>query len=441
MDLKQALRLTNCSQLAFVGAGGKTTAIFQLAREYHTPVIVSASTHLATNQIKLADHHIILNDLDDTRFLLDTPFSGVVLLTGQFENDRTKGLSPELLNWLHQYCRDRSLPLLIEADGSRQLSLKAPAEHEPAILEYVDTVVVVAGLSGLGKPLTQKFVHRPEVFSKLSNLPLGEVIDSQSLMRVLTHSLGGLKRIPPHARRIVLLNQADTSKIQEKALRLTHQLQREYDAVVISMLQQPSGTNPILSVHEPTAGIILAAGEARRFGGPKQFLPWNGKPLIWHSARKALDAGLSPVFVVIGAYARKAKAILADLPVDVVFNPDWKKGQGSSVSVGVKALPPKSGAAIFLLADQPKIPLPLIQKLIESHKQTLSPIVAPRVQGQQANPVLFDRSVFTDLANLEGHAGGRQLFSSYRTTWVEWDDPEVFGDIDTPTDYGKLKDS
>ena len=55
-----------------------------------------------------------------------------------------------------------------------------------------------------------------------------------------------------------------------------------------------------------------------------------------------------------------------------------------------------------------------------------------------ANPVLFDRSVFRDLAALSGPVGGRQLFSSYPVTWVDWDDPAVLEDIDTLDDYDQL---
>jgi molybdenum cofactor cytidylyltransferase len=151
-----------------------------------------------------------------------------------------------------------------------------------------------------------------------------------------------------------------------------------------------------------------------------------------------LDAGLSPVVVVSGAYTEALKPVLVGLPVSVVYNPDWQDGQGTSVGAGVKALPPESGAAIFLLADQPKIPVSLLHALMETHAETLSPIVAPKAAGQPANPVLFDCSVFKDLAALSGSAGGRQLFSSYPVTWVDWNDPSVFEDIDTLDDYDQL---
>jgi molybdenum cofactor cytidylyltransferase len=415
--------------------------MFRLARELNSPVIVSASTHLAVEQISLADHHFILNTLKDAKNLSELSLFGVSLFTGPKDGDRVTGLPANMLEWLYQYCSYRSLPLLIEADGSRRRPLKAPADHEPDIPKFVDTVVVVAGLTGLDKPLSPEWVHRPEKFSELSDLSLGETIDIPSLARVLTHPMGGLKNIPTGVRRIVLLNQAGTPELQEKAKELSRHLKSLYEAVVIAALREKPDKDVVISVHEQIAGIVLAAGEAKRFGRPKQLLVWEGKPLIWHSARKALEAGLSPVIVVSGAYGDKLKPVLADLPVVEVHNPDWQLGQGSSVSVGVRAVPSQTGAAVFLLADQPKIPVTLLARLKELHSQTLSPIVAPRVRGQRFNPVLFDQIVFKDLANLSGQVGGRQLFSFHSTTWIEWDDPDVFMDIDTPQDYDELSNS
>ena len=112
----------------------------------------------------------------------------------------------------------------IEADGSRQKPLKAPAEHEPAIPGFVKHFVQVVGLTGLGKPLNEEYVHRPEIFVRLSELEFGETVTSEALVRVLTHPDGGLKNIPENARRIVLLNQADTPELQSQADSITKRL-------------------------------------------------------------------------------------------------------------------------------------------------------------------------------------------------------------------------
>jgi molybdenum cofactor cytidylyltransferase len=91
-----------------------------------------------------------------------------------------------------------------------------------------------------------------------------------------------------------------------------------------------------------------------------------------------------------------------------------------------------------LLADQPQIPADLIASLVETHAATLSPLVAPLVQGQRANPVLLDRITFTDLLSLSGDQGGRALFARYPVEWVPWHDAAILDDIDTPEDYQQL---
>jgi molybdenum cofactor cytidylyltransferase len=80
-----------------------------------------------------------------------------------------------------------------------------------------------------------------------------------------------------------------------------------------------------------------------------------------------------------------------------------------------------------------------VRALIQRHAANLSPIVAPLIDAQRGNPVLFDRSTFPDLLTLEGDTGGRGVFSRYSIDWVEWQDTEALLDIDTDEDYQRLQ--
>lgn len=443
MLLSRALRLSPTPCLALTGAGGKTTALFKLARELPPPVIVTATTHLHVDQVKLTDSHWMGETSADFAGLEEN-LRGVMLVTGPIDGDRTTGLNESLLYWLHAVYGSHDLPLLVEADGARQKPLKAPAEHEPVIPDFVETVLVVAGMSGLGKPLTDEFVHRPEIFARLSGLAPGETVTPRALLRVLTHPSGGLKNIPSGARRVALLNQADTPELQAQAKALAERLLSAYHAVVIASLQQ----SQIHAVYEPVAGILLAAGEAKRFGQPKQLLDWHGQPFVHVAAQTALAAGLSPLVVVTGAKAELVEAAVKDLPVIIVRNEAWQAGQSSSIRAGVRALTPgpspmqgeACGAAIFLLADQPQVTPAVLRALVERHAQDLAPILAPLVQGQRANPVLFDRVTFPDLLALSGDVGGRAIFSKHPVTYLPWLDASLLLDVDTSDDYQKLGD-
>jgi molybdenum cofactor cytidylyltransferase len=454
LNLVRALRVAETTCLALVGAGGKTSAMFTLARQLPKPIFLTTTTHLAVEQARLAGRHIIWDAA--AGWPLEEVPQEVLLFTGPaVAPDRLGGLQEEALEIVRREAARRQIPLLIEADGSRRLPLKAPAEYEPVIPDFADLVVVTAGMSGLDKPLDEATVHRPERFAALSQLAPGERVTAAALAKVLLHPQGGLKGIPARARRVVLLNQADTAPLQAQSHLLAEHLVKAYEAVVIASLAPGKDDaldrasrydrSRVFAVMEPVAGVILAAGAAQRFKSPKQLLEWHGEAMVRHIARTALDAGLDPVLVVTGAHAAQVEAALQDLlPLErrlkVVHNPDWEQGQGTSVRVGTLALPPGCGAAIMLLVDQPQTPPSLLRALCEAHSTSLAAIIAPLVQGERANPVLFDRDVFADLTQLAGEEGGRVLFKRFPPIWLPWFDYRQALDIDTPEDYQRLLD-
>jgi molybdenum cofactor cytidylyltransferase len=439
VDLAKALRLSSVPCVAFVGAGGKSTALFQLARWLRPPVLVTSTTHLSTEQAGWGDRHILLLNPKDIPSMQELLQAGVNVVTGSLaERDRFSGLDEASLEGLHRLADENRLPLLIEADGSRQRPLKAPGEHEPPIPTFVELVVVVAGMSGLGKPLDSAWVHRPETFASISTLRLGDEITVDAVSRVLLHGEGGLKNISPESRRVALLNQADDPDTQAKASALAGRLLPTYSAAVIGSLAGQTDKPEIFAVHEKISGIVLAAGGSARLGEPKQLLSWHGKSFVRHVTETAIMAGLDPVVVVTGAAHGPVEAALNGLPVSRVYNPNWESGQSSSVRAGLETLHPEVGAAIFLLADQPQLPVTLLRSMIELHASTLAPIIAPLVDGQRGNPVLFDRNTFPELEGLRGDTGGRALFSRYPITWLQWNDPHALLDVDTLEDYQRL---
>jgi molybdenum cofactor cytidylyltransferase len=433
MKLIQAFHPNQTTRMAFVGAGGKTSAIFRLAREMAGNVWVSASAHLAEEQLRLAHSHVVVGSEADIH-----SSEGVTVFTGPLGKDgRTEGLSFELLESLHRLAEDRQVPLLIEADGSRRKPLKAPAGHEPPIPPFVDTVVVVAGLTGLGQPLDEEWVHRPQRFAALSGLKEGEKITPDALAKALLHPEGGLKNIPPEAKKIALLNQADDLGLAGKGKKLAKELLGKFDAVIVAQLAA-EGDNEALAVHQQIGAVVMAAGGSGRLGEPKQLLDWRGEPFIRVVAKTALASGLSPVVVITGAYHESVELALEGLAVKIVHNQAWEEGQSGSVKLGLAAMPEKVGGVLFFLVDQPQIPASLALKLVETHAETLAPIVAPMVDGRRGNPVLFDRAAFPDLMQLAGDVGGRGVFSKHPVTWVPWVEPSAGMDVDTPEDYARL---
>lgn len=436
MRLIDTLPLKPGARLAFVGAGGKSAALFTLARQHGGPLWLAASTHLAVEQARQAGRHIVLAPGAPLPGL--DPFDGITLFTGPAgEDGRTAGLGAEQLAELHARAGD--LPLLIEADGARRRPLKAPAAHEPPIPVFVDTVVVVAGWSGVGRPLAEETVHRPGVFAALSALALGEAVTPQVLASVLAHPQGGRKNVPEGARLAALLNQCDDPAQAAAAAALAPVLLAAgYAAVLTAHLESPVEEAQVWSVRERVAGILLAAGGSERLGQPKQLLTWRGQPFVRAACNAALAAGLDPVVVVLGAYSQETRAAVSDLPVTFVENPRWREGQSTSVQAGLAALPPNTGAAAFLLVDQPQVPPELIAALVERRSLTRHPLIAPLVDGRRGNPALFGSETFPYFADLAGDEGGRALFRRYDADYIPWLDPAAGLDVDTPEDYARL---
>ncbi len=117
----------------------------------------------------------------------------------------------------------------------------------------------------------------------------------------------------------------------------------------------------------------------------------------------------------------------------------------SSVRAGLNAAVAKAGrklsAALFLLADQPGVTPGLLAALVERHRQTVAPIVAPRYGGRRGNPVLFDRRTFPEFEGLEGDEGARSIIKAHESeiAWVDWPTDEILKDIDTPEDYAAVQ--
>jgi molybdenum cofactor cytidylyltransferase len=438
MKLKRGLDLEGGEAVAFVGSGGKTSAMFELAAELAPPVLLSTTTHLGVWQAGLADqHHVITSSKELQK--INFNFEKTVLLTGPVStNQRFSGLDYSIVDGIHAYSKARGFSLLIEADGARQRPLKAPADYEPVIPPWVDQVVVMAGLGGLGKPLDMESVHRPEIFAQLAGLKLGEEIHVTHLAQVLSSPSGGLKGIPERASRILFLNQAEGEIRQAQGARLANSLADVFDRVLIGSLQQPLSEGPVFSAHSRTAGIILAAGGSERLGQPKQLLEWCGVPFVRQITQTAIAAGLAPLIVVTGSDRVKVEHALADLPVVCVHNPDWAAGQSSSMRVGLASLPKRCDRVMFLLSDQPQVSQLLIRQLIERHNQQRVPIMAPMMRERKGNPVLFSKETFKVLQMVSGDQGGRAAFNKFKVDTIPWIDDRDLLDVDQLGDYDRL---
>ena len=240
MKIIEALRIEKGNAVAIVGAGGKTSLLFALADSLPRPVCLTTTTKLMCDEGSRDFEHVLFSDFKSS--LTESINSAKTILITNSRNSTGKkwlGLSPAEVDHLMSFCRQKDITCLIEADGARHLSLKAPADWEPVIPGQVDLVIVVVGLSALGKPLDPKTVFRPEIFSQLTGLPFGETISLEHVLKMLTHPKGGLKDIPSNSRAAIVFNQEDSYSINTQELALiNHALNNRFFGVILTCLQK-----------------------------------------------------------------------------------------------------------------------------------------------------------------------------------------------------------
>jgi CTP:molybdopterin cytidylyltransferase MocA len=188
------------------------------------------------------------------------------------------------------------------------------------------------------------------------------------------------------------------------------------------------------------AGILLAAGEGSRLGQPKALIMLGGQTLAQRGVRLLREGGTDPVIVVTGA---------APLTPDdsglagavTVYNPDWRIGMGSSVAVGLAAVPVECTAAVLALADQPLVGAQSVRRLTAAHACGATVAVAC-YDGKPRNPVLIGREHWPDVIRLaDGDIGARPFLSAYSelVTKVDCSDTGRPDDIDTADDLARIR--
>ena len=182
-------------------------------------------------------------------------------------------------------------------------------------------------------------------------------------------------------------------------------------------------------------GLLLAAGGARRFGSQKLVHPVAGTPLVRRAAEALLATRLDEVVVVVGSEAARVREALAGLTVRIVEAADWESGMSASIRRGVEALSAEAGAVVLALGDQPSVGAAILDPLVAAWREGAGAMVAPRFRGAIRPPVLFDRSLFGELAALRGDRGARALLEG---------SPELVHlvdfDSDEPADVDELSD-
>lgn len=247
MDICEALR-ADSGVVAVVGAGGKKTTLYTLAAR------AGDSTHqavvTATVRIPIFDRHVEeVVVTDDPVAALERADAWPVGVVPEREGeDRYVGYDPEAIDDLA--AADVADVVLVKADGARTREFKAPGDHEPQLPERTETVVPIASVQVVGKPLTAEHVHRPERVVAITDRDHGETIRTEDVAAVLASEHGGLKGVPDGAAVVPLLNKVDGATHRRNAEEIATTVLEQAPSVNRVVLARMIDDDPVIQVLE-----------------------------------------------------------------------------------------------------------------------------------------------------------------------------------------------
>ena len=186
--------------------------------------------------------------------------------------------------------------------------------------------------------------------------------------------------------------------------------------------------------------VILAAGESRRFGGPKLLAPLEGRPLVQHVIDAANASKLDEVILVVGHAADDVLAAVRLGRARAVVNHDHAAGQSTSLRLGLRAAA-SADAVVVLLGDQPRVTPALLDAVVERQRTTGAAAVVSSWRGRRSPPTLLHHDLWPALSALTGDVGARELLAGLDDVAVL----EVAGplgsleDIDRPEDLARME--
>ena len=223
-------------------------------------------------------------------------------MVGPKTAERRHGATPQQVGQLLTHAAPLGVRLIaIEADGSRQLPVKAPDTHEPVVPACTTHLLPVIGVNAIGRSLVEGQVHRPARMAAVLGIDAGaEARLSPAMAATLAiHPQGGAKDRPDHASLTPVINRVE----HPHELAIARLVATHWQSAGLTGLITAAGRvdgPPVVERWGPWGVVILAAGQSRRMGRAKQLLPVDGEPMVRHAVRTALASGASQVVLVTG---------------------------------------------------------------------------------------------------------------------------------------------
>lgn len=213
--------------ISIVGAGGKTTTMYTLAREMaerSQRVITTTTTNIYYPEKGQTDAFVMAaqsSTLLHTVQSIPTRYRRITVVSHVTEAGKLAGLRPEQPYDL--LAKTDAATVIVEADGARGRLIKAPAAHEPVIPSRSNIVLIVMSAAAINQPLSENIAHRPERIAALLDLMQGDLLTPERIARLVTSEQGGMKNIPAQAHVSLLITDV-TDERQEVVQQLSNLL-------------------------------------------------------------------------------------------------------------------------------------------------------------------------------------------------------------------------
>jgi molybdenum cofactor cytidylyltransferase len=238
MQLKNAVGLNDAEMVSLIGAAGKTTALFRLAKELREDghkVLVTTTTKIFKPTKPHVDRLFLVQE-PDALSAATAAIPAPVIIGAGYNVDEEGKLVGLPARWLDSLATSKQFDaILVEADGAASRLFKVPSEMEPVVPEQSDLIIWIMSIKILGKPMQSNWIHRAERAISLLGASADTPVTKDHILKLVNDPAGSLKGVPPQGRKVALLNQADTVEEIENAKELGRALTRSaFDRVVIT---------------------------------------------------------------------------------------------------------------------------------------------------------------------------------------------------------------